>query len=44
MMPLGLGARSFQACQDPVMRIVCGQVQAKIESRRALWLCTVLGP
>ena len=35
LMPLGFGAPSFQAGQDLVMRIVCGQVQAQIESRRA---------
>jgi len=35
MTPLGLGAASLQAGQYLVMRIVCGQVQAQVESRRA---------
>jgi hypothetical protein len=35
MMPLRLGPASFQASEYLVMRIVCGQVQTEVESRRA---------
>jgi hypothetical protein len=35
MMPLGFGAPSFQAGQDLIVRVVCSQVQAEVESRCA---------